>query len=183
MVTGVEVSDEALLAGMAAGDQEAAGVFVRRFKARVYGLAIAIVGLSTEAEEIAQDTFLRAWRYAGAYDPRRGSVATWLLTITRNASVDVLRIRREVPVDPGSLLAALSLSYDGGTEQLADALRLRSALAEIPREQATSVVLSVFFGLTAAEIASRDGIPLGTAKTRIRSGLLRLRDKLGVTDG
>jgi RNA polymerase sigma factor (sigma-70 family) len=82
--------DEALLAGMAAGDAQAAAAFVRRYQARVYGLALTVVGLPAVAEEVAQEAFVRAWRFAGGYDPRRGAVATWLLTITRNAAVDVL---------------------------------------------------------------------------------------------
>jgi RNA polymerase sigma factor (sigma-70 family) len=183
----MRVSDEALLAGMAAGDPEAAAAFVRRFQARVYGLAVALVGVPAQAEEIAQETFVRAWRHAEGYDPRRGRVATWLLTIARNSAVDVLRLRRDVPVEPQSLVAVLTSSaesdVDVEADRVADAVRVRDALRELPHEQATAVVMSVFYGLTAGEIAEKEKIPLGTAKTRIRTGLGRLRDRLGVDHG
>jgi RNA polymerase sigma factor (sigma-70 family) len=178
------VTDESLLAGMAGGDAQAASAFVRRYQARVFGLALSVVGVPATAEEVAQEAFLRAWRYAGAYDPRRGRVATWLLTITRNA-VDARRMRRDEPYAPEMLLDMLSThdAVEQQVERVAEAVRIRSALRELPREQAMAVVLATFYGLTAREIAERDGIPLGTAKTRIRAGLIRLRDLLEVTDG
>jgi RNA polymerase sigma factor (sigma-70 family) len=86
-------SDEALVAGLAAGDREAALVLVRRFQARVFGLTLSITHDRGSAEEAAQDTFLKAWRYAASYDPRRGPVAAWLLTIARNAALDHARAR------------------------------------------------------------------------------------------
>jgi RNA polymerase sigma-70 factor (ECF subfamily) len=181
----MRVSDEALLAGMAAGDREAAAAFVRRFQARVFGLALTVVGVPAEAEEIAQEAFVRAWRHAGGYDPRRGRVATWLLTIARNAAVDALRLRRDMPVEPQALVAVLTAEAepDAEADRVADAVRVRDALRELPRDQAAAVVMSIFYGLTAAEIAARERIPLGTAKTRIRTGLGRLRDRLGVDHG
>src|SRR3954466_13243813 len=107
------VSDDALVAGLAAGDSDAASAFVRRFQRRVYGLARTIAPHARAAEDVAQEAFLRAWRHAPAYDPRRGSVVTWLLTITRNLAVDALRLRRSDPTDP-ELLAAMCLDEDSG---------------------------------------------------------------------
>lgn len=169
--------DDVLLAGMAAGDGDLAAAFVRRHRARVYGVAVTMVGTHAVAEDIAQETFVRAWRHARAYDPHRGRVVTWLLGIARHASVDELRRRRDVPVDPTLLLDALG---EGEPHDLADALWVRSALGDLPRPQAQAVVMSVCYGLTAAEIAEREHIPLGTAKTRIRSGLLQLRKRVAV---
>ena len=94
------LSDEALLAGLAAGEADAAAAFVRRFQARVYGLVISIVRDQGTAEDVAQETFLRAWRHATTYDPRRGRVATWLLAIARNLAIDVVRLKGTVPMDP-----------------------------------------------------------------------------------
>src|SRR3954447_11859401 len=94
------LSDEALLAGLGAGDRRAAAAFVERFERRVYGLALTIVGDAALAEDIAQEALTRAWRHAEAYDPRKGAVATWLLTITRNLAVDSLRLRRPDPREP-----------------------------------------------------------------------------------
>jgi RNA polymerase sigma factor (sigma-70 family) len=178
------VSDEALLAGMATGDPQAAATFVRRHQAQVYGLALSIVGVPATAEDVAQEAFLRVWRFAGGYDPRRGAVRSWLLTITRNAAIDVIRLRRDYPYQPEVLLAMLAASdaEDDRADRLVEADRLRERLRELPREQAIAVVLATFYGLTAREIAEREGVPLGTAKTRIRLGLSRLRDRLEVTD-
>ncbi len=179
------MTDEALLAGMAAGDAQAATTLVRRYQARVYGLALTIVGVPATAEDVAQDAFLRAWRFAGGYDPRRGGVATWLLSITRNAAIDAVRMRRDQPYEPELLLAMLDTrsADDGGQERTADADRVRTALRTLPRDQAAAVVMATFYGLTAKEIGAREGVPIGTAKTRIRLGLARLRDKLEVHDG
>src|SRR5712691_11210663 len=106
------VSDDALLAGLATGDEAAATAFVQRFQRRVYGLAFTILSDHRAAEDVAQEAFIRAWRHAGAYDPRRGTVVTWLLTITRNLAIDSIRVRRPVAVDPDSILA-LNLSDAG----------------------------------------------------------------------
>jgi RNA polymerase sigma factor (sigma-70 family) len=86
-----EVSDEALFAGYASGDPEAAARFVDRFRRRVYGLALAVVRVPVDAEEVAQEAFVRAWRFAASFDERRGSVAAWLLGITRNVALDSVR--------------------------------------------------------------------------------------------
>ena len=94
------LSDEALLSGLAAGDADAATAFIRRFQARVYGLVLTIVRDEGTAEEVAQETFLRAWKHARTYDARRGRVATWLLTIARNLAIDVVRVKRAEPLDP-----------------------------------------------------------------------------------
>src|SRR3954463_11423637 len=98
-----ELSDESLLAGLGAGDRRAAAAFVRRFERRVYGLALTVVGDRVLAEDVAQGALTRAWRHAQAYDPRRGSVATWLLTITRNLAVDAVRLRRADPRAPADV--------------------------------------------------------------------------------
>src|SRR5713101_47292 len=98
------VSDDALIAGLATGDQDAASAFVRRFERRVFGLARTIVSDDRTAEDIAQEAFVRAWRHAGAFDPRRGSVVGWLLAITRNLAIDSVRVRRPAAFDPIALL-------------------------------------------------------------------------------
>jgi RNA polymerase sigma-70 factor (ECF subfamily) len=176
------VSDETLVAGLAAGDRDAASAFVQRFQRRVFGLARTIVAEDRAAEDIAQEAFVRAWRHAGAYDPRRGSVVGWLLTITRNLSIDAVRVRTPLVVDPGALLGYDRPSAERGPGEAVelgdDRARLRAALARLPEEQARAVVLAGLLGHTAREISEMEGIPLGTAKTRIRSALLRLRAAL-----
>jgi RNA polymerase sigma factor (sigma-70 family) len=179
-------SDEALLAGLAAGDREASAAFVRRFQRRAYGLARTIVRDSDTAEEVAQEAFVRAWRYAGSYDARRGTVLTWLLTIVRNVAVDRRRVTYAEPLDPDLLASRLQLADSRGSEEEQAALlerdQLREALATLPDEQRRAVVLAAYFGRTAGEIAQHEGIPLGTAKTRIRTAMHRLRAWLEVTD-
>jgi RNA polymerase sigma factor (sigma-70 family) len=179
-------SDEALLAGFAAGDQQAAAAFVRRFQRRAYGLARTIVGNPRDAEDVAQDAFLRAWRYAAGYDPRRGTVLTWLLTIVRNVAIDRLRLKSAEPLDPDVLAAKLQLerAREGRDEgsQLGEREHLREALAVLPVEQRRALLLAAYFGRTAREIAELEGVPLGTAKTRIRSAMISLRGRMEVGD-
>ena len=175
-------SDEALLVGMGLGEPAASAAFVKRFQGRIYGLALTIVGDPALAEDVAQEALTRAWRNAGAYDARRGAVAGWLLTITRNLAIDALRLHRAVPTDPDSLAAMPVLSAERGPAECALAAEtsrgVRSALARLPVDQRRALVLSAFYGRTAQEVATLEGIPLGTAKTRIRAGMLKLRGLL-----
>ena len=177
------VSDESLLAAMAGGDQDAAAAFVRRHQARVYGLALTIVRLPALAEDVAQDTFVKAWRHAATYDPRRGRASTWLLSITRNAAIDAIRYRHDDPMDPDLLVALLTVRDESGeSDDLDTNLALRQALAELPHEMAAPIVQMTYFGLTAQEIATREDLPAGTVKTRVRRGLEKLRQRMGVRD-
>jgi RNA polymerase sigma factor (sigma-70 family) len=177
------LSDEALLSGLAAGDADAATAFIRRFQARVYGLVLTIVRDEGTAEEVAQEAFIRAWRHARTYDPRRGRVATWLLTIARNLAIDVVRVKRAEPVDPD--IVANRLQEAGVVGSPADQgpppderERVRGAIAELPPEQRRVLFLAAYLGRTAKEIGELEGIPLGTAKSRIRMAMLKLRESL-----
>lgn len=174
--------DDALMAGMAAGDVASAAVIVRRYQRHVYGVAVAVVGDRDAAEDVAQEAFTRAWRHAGVYDPRRASVATWLGSITRNLAIDALRVRRASPTDPLALAEILGGSGDPGPPDLVEAtserIMLREALGRLPEAQRRAVVLASIGGRTAEEVSRVEDIPVGTAKTRIRMGLLRLRDDL-----
>jgi RNA polymerase sigma-70 factor (ECF subfamily) len=176
------VSDDALLAGLATGDADAASSFVARFQRRVFGLALTITGDAAAAEDVAQEALLRAWRHAEAFDPRRGSVATWLLAITRNLAIDAIRVRRPTAWDPDRLLGlGLSDGSRGPAEATVvqdDVGALRRALAGLPEDQRRAIVMAGILGWTAREIGEAEGIPLGTAKTRIRTAMLRLRATL-----
>jgi RNA polymerase sigma factor (sigma-70 family) len=176
-----EPSDETLLAGFAASEAHATSAFVERFQRRVFGLALTIVREPRAAEDVAQEAFLRAWRHAAVFDSRRGGVQAWLLTITRNVAIDAVRARRPVTVDPEDLLRLSMSSERDAAEMVAvrdEGRRAREALSGLPDEQRRAVVLAGVWGLTAREIAEREEIPLGTAKTRIRTGLIRLRRAL-----
>ena len=176
---GPEASDEALLAGMAVGDQAAGVAFVRRYQGRVYGLAFSMLGDATLAQDVAQEAFLRVWRHAVVFDRRRAAVSTWVLTITRNLAVDALRLRRPVLTDPSdgfwAGLAARGPLTEEKAEQSDTRERVASALAALPPEQGRAVVLAAVYGYTAVEVSAMESVPLGTAKTRIRRGLMKLR--------
>ncbi|MEU1461933.1 RNA polymerase sigma factor [Streptomyces sp. NPDC005706] len=173
--------DEALLSGLSTGDQELAVAFVRRFQHRVFGVAMAVTGDPQLAEDIAQQTFERAWRHAQIYDSRRGSVTTWLTTIAHNLAIDAVRARRTQAVAPEDLEALLGVVTETPERwALADeaSSQLRAALARLPREQARALVMAGVYGMTAQQIADREKIPLGTAKTRIRAAMGKLRTTL-----
>ncbi len=176
-------SDEALLFGLGRGEPGAATAFVRRYQARVYGLARTIVADPNQAEEIAQEALIRAWRHAGSFDPRRGSVSTWVLTMTRNLAVDTLRRKRALPADPTTPIFLDQPSRGSTPEEAATVAdetdRVRTALSRLPDEQRRALVLAAFYGFTAREISETEAIPLGTAKSRVRSGLLKVRSLLG----
>jgi RNA polymerase sigma-70 factor (ECF subfamily) len=179
-------SDEALLSGMAVGDDRAGLTFVRRYQRRLYGLALGIVGDAGDAEDVAQEAFIRIFRHAPVFDARRGSVSTWALTITRNLAIDSIRVRRGVPTDPDDRvfleLTSTERQPDAAAVTRDEIARLRSALAGLPLDQRRVVVLAALYGRTAADIAEGESIPLGTAKSRIRIGMTKLRQAAAIED-
>jgi RNA polymerase sigma-70 factor (ECF subfamily) len=183
-----QASDDVLLAAVAVGDSRAMATFTRRYQSRVFGLARSVVGDADMAADVAQEAFIRAWRHAGTYDPRRGSALGWLLVITRNLAIDARRMRRPEPRDPDTF-AELELEAIGtpsspaaSAELSDDVTRLRAALGRLPEGQRRALVLATIGGRTAAEVGEAEGIPLGTAKTRIRAALKRMRSSLADQD-
>jgi RNA polymerase sigma factor (sigma-70 family) len=176
-------ADAALVEGLALDDQPAAAAFVRRFQSAVFGLAVSITRDRALAEDVSQEVFVRAWRAAHSYDVRRASVLTWLLTITRNASIDAVRMRRPIPSAEEDLDRLVYDTLQGPDPEQSVIRRLEGdqaveRLRTLAPEQARAVILAVVGGCTAQEVSEREQIPLGTAKTRIRTGLRRLRDAL-----
>jgi len=175
----------AWLARAAAGDGAALAALYDRHARAVYSIALRIVSDEAEAEDVVQDVFAQVWRQAGRYDRSRGTVDAWLVTMARTRAIDRVRARRARPdsratstdvgaqdppapmIDPGDALAAAR-----------DAERIREALHGLPHVQRLAIELAYFEGLTQSEIADRLETPLGTIKTRIRLGLLKLRDAL-----
>jgi RNA polymerase sigma factor (sigma-70 family) len=180
------ISDESLLAAMGAGDAEAAAAFLRRFQARVFGLALTVVRDRGTAEEVAQETFVRAWQHAAAYDSRRGRVSTWLLSIARNLAVDRIRTKRAQPIDPEVLMTMQLPSTEIDPEYAGinahESVRVHRALATLPVEQRQALLLASFYGRTAREISELEGVPVGTVKTRIRTAMIKVRSQLEVND-
>jgi len=176
-----EPPDELLLAAYALADPAAARAFVRRFQQTVYGVALTIAGPS-QAEDIAQEAFERAWHHAGSYDPRRGSVRSWLVRIVHNVAIDTLRAGKPTPVAPHLLIGLIDRVTRVPVEPALDTAELvRKALAALPPEQSRAVLLAAVQGHTAREIADLENVPLGTAKARIRTALHKLHSALTPT--
>jgi RNA polymerase sigma-70 factor (ECF subfamily) len=183
-----QADDAAWLARAAAGDGAALAPLYDLHARAIYSLALRVLGDEADAEDVLQEVFTQAWRQAGRYDAARGTVVAWLLTMARTRAIDRLRARqarpdtgapqgdnalRDLPtfaVDPGDALSAVR-----------DAERVREALGYLPPVQRLAIELAYFEGLTQSQIAERLEQPLGTVKTRIRLGLLKLRDALAGT--
>jgi RNA polymerase sigma-70 factor (ECF subfamily) len=172
-------TDHTLMLALGRGDPEAGRAFVHRYQRRVYGLARSMMGDPTQAEEIAQEALIRAWRNAGSYDARLGSVSSWLLVITRNLAIDALRRKSAQRTDPSAapfldLPAPCAESADMA-RVADDADRVHAALRLLPDEQRRALLLAGIYGLSAREISETESIPLDTAKGRIRSSLRKVR--------
>lgn len=178
------LSDESLLAGLGSSDPAASAAFVARFRDRVFGLTLSILRDRGAAEEAAQEAFIRAWRYSKAFDPKRGAVAAWLLTIARNVAIDMLPRRPVDPMDPEVLVAleGKKRDIDDRDNPFLETEAVRAALADLPGDQRRALVLAVLHGYTAREISELDHVPLGTVKTRIRAGMMKLRREMAVSD-
>ena len=170
--------DEVLLAGLGTGDVDFALTFVHRFQRVVFGIAMTVTGDPGTAEEVAQQTFEWARRHAQVYDSRHGSVRAWMTTIARNLAVDVIHGYPSAPVAPDDLSELLAAMTDTSEElpgAHGGAAVLRRALACLPATQARAVAMAGIYGMTARQIADAEDVPLGTAKTRIRDGMQKLR--------
>jgi RNA polymerase sigma-70 factor (ECF subfamily) len=180
------ISDRALADRLAHRDEGALGLLYDRYGDMVYAVALRILGNSGEAEEIRQDVFVQAWEQGARYDQSRGSLGAWLGTMTRSRALSRLRLRGaaapgredEAPearaaeqrdLTPGPAEAALGAELSR---------TVKRALGELPFLQRAAIEMAFFEGLTHAEIAARLEEPLGTVKTRIRRGMLKLRDVL-----
>ena len=181
-----QAEDERALQRVGAGDAGGLGALYERHGRAVYSLALRILGDEGDAEEVAQDVFAQAWRRAGQYDQARGTVAAWLLVMARTRAIDRFRARRVRPEGRVQDDADLTLqqlpatSPDAASEMMAAerGQRVRRALEELPFLQRVAIELAYFEGLSQREIAERLEQPLGTVKTRMRLGLLKLRDAL-----
>jgi RNA polymerase sigma factor (sigma-70 family) len=157
-------------------------VFVRRVERKVYGLALAIVRDPAEAQDVAQEAFVRAWRFAASFDERRGSVMAWLLGITRNVALDNVRGRGRRPEPSAEVPASWSVDPLDVGELIGrrdDAARVIALMAGLPASQREALVAVTLFGLTTREVSERAAIPHGTVKTRVRLALRKLRDEMG----
>ena len=169
----------------AIADQDAASLaeLYDRYRGLAYAIALRVVRDQQRAEDVVQDAFLSVWRKAGSFTAGRGSVRTWLTSVVRNRAIDIVRARRESGGDDEPTLLAMRDPRPPVEEQVVRALDgelLRSAMAELPKEQRHAIGLAFFGGRSHAEIAAVTNLPLGTVKSRIRLGMHRLRDGLGL---
>ncbi len=175
-----------LLAAAARGDEQAFAEFYDRTSPRVYGMVLRVVRDPAQAAEVTQDVYLQVWREATRYDPNLGSVLSWLLTIAHRRAVDRVRSARSASQrDDRYAMSQAERPYDEVSERVhagLEAQRVRNALHDLTETQREAISLAYFAGYTHREVAALLGLPLGTAKTRIRDGLIRLRDALGVSD-
>jgi RNA polymerase sigma factor (sigma-70 family) len=174
-------TDETLLEGFCAGDEECARNFVQHFWRRLGCIAFRIVGDSGAAEDVVQVAFERAWRNGVTFDPGRGTLNAWMTTIVRNAALDWVRTKRAIPTDPSEICANSTpgpSDVEDGSGIEERRAEVRSAITSLSPTLARSVVLAGAFDMTAAEVARREQIPLGTAKSRIRLAKQRLRKEL-----
>ena len=170
-------SDASLVSAIASGDESAMGQLYDRYSPIVYSTALRVLGDAGMAEDLLQEIFMQLWRNPAAFDSKRGTLAPWLAAITRNRAIDWLRRRRpETPVTDVALSTEPDLASQ--TELAFSVGKIRTMLDSMPKTQRDALEMAYFEGLTHSEIAARTGQPLGTIKTRIRSGLLALRTAL-----
>ena len=162
--------------GLLAGDDGAIRTLYGRFGRPVYSLGLRLLGTREAAEELTQDVFLTAWRKAARFDPARGRLSTWLMTIAHNLAVD--RLRRETGVSRPTLVFVDEVPDAPGVDEESAMMERDAALralASLSDAERRLLARAYFRGLTAREIAEADGIPLGTVKTRLRSALIKVR--------
>jgi RNA polymerase sigma-70 factor (ECF subfamily) len=176
-----DTSDQSLLARVASGDEGALGDLYDRFGRVAYGLALRVLRDERLAEDAVQEAFLAIWRQAASFRPERAKAQTWVLTLVHRRAVDLVRReerRRTETLEPG-------VEVPGGASAAEDAdLRgrreaVQRALEQLPEEQRRPIELAYYAGLSQSELAERLGEPLGTIKSRMFTGLKRLRELLG----
>jgi RNA polymerase sigma-70 factor (ECF subfamily) len=169
--------DARLLSTIRSGDERAMGELYDLYSSLVYSVALRVLGDTGAAEDVLQEVFLQLWRRPEAFDSSRGSLPAWLSVIARNRAIDSLRRQR-----PETDWSDVIISFDPGLAESAERRRaiekVRDILNGMPAAQRSALEMAFFEGLTHAEIADKIGDPLGTVKTRIRTGLLALRQAL-----
>jgi len=163
-----------MVTGLKSGDQSAMAALYDRYSSIVYSVALRVLGDTGAAEDVLQEVFLQLWRNPGAFDAARGSLGAWLAVITRNRAIDSLRKRRpETDIEDVVLSVAPDLAGDAESSRAAE--KVRGVLVAMPAPQRSALEMAYFEGMSHSEIADKTGEPLGTIKTRIRSGLIALR--------
>lgn len=174
--------DVELLKAVAAKDDAALGQLYDRYRLILFGVLIRILNNREEAQDVLQEVFLQVWRRAADFDETRGRPFTWLVTLARSRGID--RLRSLASRERVTTMAGAGAEADEVSDAATDAIRseqrgvVNSALSQLPEEQKRPLMLAYFDGLTQSEIATQLGAPLGTVKTRMRSGMMKLRELL-----
>ena len=178
-------TETTLIHNLQAGDQQALGALYDRLAPVVNAVILRILGNQADAEEILEETFWHIWRDARTYDPARGTLAAWVITIARSRALDRLRVQKRQASNPAAsaeearaALTAESLTPEDTTLQNERARAVADALRVLPLEQRLPIELAYYEGLSQSQIADRLRQPLGTVKTRVRLGFARLREAL-----
>jgi RNA polymerase sigma-70 factor (ECF subfamily) len=188
-MNGSNAEDVALMRRIVEADETALGALYDRWVRSLYTLVLHLLKDPDEAEDVVEETFWQAWKKADSYEPSKGAVSTWLLTIGRRKALDRLRAKRRSGVDTVSgdfSFADLpSTAPDPSMEVEGRELReqIRNALGDLPDEQREVLELGYFSGLSQSEIAEATGQPLGTVKTRMRLAIQILREPLSMYRG
>lgn len=170
-------SDDLLLHRVRQRDPSAMTKLFDAYGGMVYSVALRVLRDSARAEDLLQDVFFQLWRKPESFVSSRGSLGAWLLVVTRNRAIDILRRKRPTEsVDDYPLASTVNLATE--VEREAMLRKVRAILTDLPAEQRNILELAYFEGLSHTEIAERTGQPLGTVKTRMRSGLMSLRKAL-----
>ena len=178
------LTDETLVERMAAGNQDALAALYDRHRSVIFSLILRILRDRAEAEEVLADVFFQAWRAAAGFDALRGTVIAWLVMLARSRALDRVRSKGRREAGLAALVEEQAHAAPNPTDGAAAAedelrrSRIQAALASLSPPQRGALELAYFSGLSHTEIAGRLGEPLGTIKTRIRQGLLKLRERL-----
>src|SRR6266853_1789973 len=184
-VSAAQIRDDgALLRAVAAGDKDAFRQLYTQHSSLLFALALKILSDRTEAEDVLQETFVQVWKTAASFDDQRGKPLGWFIMLARSRAIDRLRSRKtrarltdSAGQDDSQIPTATTPADDAVASEAQRTVR--DALGKLPDEQRVPIEMAYFGGLTQFEIAERLSQPLGTVKTRIRTGIIRLREQIG----
>jgi RNA polymerase sigma-70 factor, ECF subfamily len=169
--------DARLVSAIRSGNEQAMGELYDLYSSLVYSVALRVLGDAAGAEDVLQEVFMQLWRTPQAFDASRGSLPAWLAVIARHRAIDSLR-RRRPEANWNEIVLSIEPDLAGDAERRRAIEKIRNVLNSMPGPQRSALEMAFFEGLTHAEIAAKSGDPLGTVKTRIRTGLLALRQAL-----